>query len=65
MQETRVPSLVWEDPICLKAANCMPQLLSPHSGALKLQLLKPIHLEPTLRSKRSNCNGKLAHLNED
>ena len=25
MQETRVPSLVWEDPICLKAANCMPQ----------------------------------------
>ena len=29
------------------------------------QLLKPVHLEPVLRNKRSHRNEKPAHLNEE
>ena len=42
-----------------------PQLLSLCSRALKLQLLKPVRLEPVLCNKRSHCNEKPAHRNEE
>ena len=61
MQGTWVRSLVREDPT--------------HHGATKpvcrnywawvLQLLTPARLEPVLRSKRSHCNEKPAHHNEE
>ena len=42
-----------------------PQLLSLHSRAREPQLLKPAHLEPVLRNKRSHCNEKPAQHNEE
>ena len=74
MQGTRVRSLVWEDPTCCGATKPMshnywahaPQLLKlTHPRAHALQLLKPSHLEPVLRNKRSHCNEKAAHHNEE
>ena len=60
MQETRVRALVREDPTCRRATKpvqhnywvCVPQLL------------KPVHLEPMLRNKRSHSN-KPSHRNEE
>ena len=42
-----------------------PQLLSLHSRTCEPQLLKPAHLEPVLRNKRSHLNEKPAHRNEE
>ena len=42
-----------------------PQLLSLRSRACEPQLLKPAHLEPMFRSKRSHHNEKLMHHNEE
>ena len=42
-----------------------PQLLSLRSRARVPQLLKPVHLEPMLRNKRSHCKEKPAHHNEE
>ena len=42
-----------------------PQLLSLCSRAHEPQLLKPVRLEPVLRNKRSHCNKKPAHRNEE
>ena len=42
-----------------------PQLLSLRSRAREPQLLKPAHLEPVLRNKRSHGNEKPAHSNKD
>ena len=42
-----------------------PQLLSLHSRAHEPQLLKPACLEPVLGNKRSHCNEKPMHLNEE
>ena len=42
---------------------CALQLLSQGSRAQELQLLKPTHLEPVLRNKRSHCNEKPVHRN--
>ena len=42
----------------------VPQLLSLCSRTHETQLLKPMHLEPMLRNKRSHCNEKPAHCNE-
>ena len=43
-----------------------PQLLSRHSRAREPQLLKPSAcLEPMLRNKKSHCNEKPAHRNEE
>ena len=42
-----------------------PQLLSLHSRAREPQLLKPAHLEPVLRNKRSHRNEKSTHHNEE
>ena len=44
---------------------CVPQLLSLRSRAHEPQLLKPTHLEPVVRNKRSHDNEKPAHHNED
>ncbi|KAJ8791069.1 hypothetical protein J1605_020870 [Eschrichtius robustus] len=41
------------------------QLLSLHSRAHEPQLLKPTCLEPVLHNKRSHCNEKPAHRNEE
>ena len=43
----------------------VPQLLSLRSWARELQLLKPMHLEPVLRNKRSHRNEKPVHRNEE
>lgn len=42
----------------------MHQLLSLHSSA-QSQLLKPVHLEPTLYNKRSHQNEKPTHHDEE
>ena len=59
MHETRVPSLVQEDPTCLGAAKppCTTTI-KPGSRAQEPQLLKPEHLEPVLCNKGSHCNEK-------
>ena len=43
----------------------MPQLLSPRSRAHTPQLLKPTCLKPVLCNKRSHCNEKPTHRNEE
>ena len=65
MQGTLVQFLVWEDPTCCATAVCAPQLLSVHSRALELQLLKPSYLETEFGNKRSHRNEKTAHRNEE
>ena len=57
MQETRVQSLVWEDPTCLGATKFMCQSYWVHV----LQLLKPSCLEPVLHNKRSHLSEKREH----
>ena len=42
-----------------------PQLLSLRSRAREPQLLKPTRLKPVLRNKRSHCNEKPAHRDEE
>ena len=54
-----------EDPTCLQANTNVPQLLSPGSGALEPQLLKPVHLESALCNKRSHLSEKPEHLNKE
>ncbi|KAJ8775825.1 hypothetical protein J1605_016052 [Eschrichtius robustus] len=61
MQGTRVRSLVREDPICRGAAKPVCHNYRAHVP----QLLKPAHLEPVLRNKRSRRNEKLAHHYEE
>ena len=41
-----------------------PQLLSFHSRAHELQLLKPVYLEPEFCNERSHCNEKPEHRSE-
>ena len=73
MQGTRVRALVWEDPTCCGATkpthhNCWACTLGPachNYWAHVPQLLKPTHLEPVLRNKRSHRNEKPAHRNEE
>ena len=73
MQGTWVRSLVWEDPTCCGATkpmchNYWAWALEPASHnywACMPQLLKPTRLEPVLRKKRSHCDEKPTHNNED
>ena len=73
MQGTRVRALVQEDPTCRGATklvrhNYWAYTLEPTSHnywAHVPQLLKPEHLEPMLRNKRSHRNEKPAHRNEE
>ena len=61
MQGTGVRALVQEDPTCHGAT--MP--VHHNYWARVPQLLKPVHLEPVLHDKRSHCNEKPAHHNEE
>ena len=73
LQGIPVPSLVWDDPTCHRATKPMHHnywacALEPRSRnywAHALQLLKPTYLEPVLHNKRSQCNEKPAHCNEE
>ena len=61
MQGTRDRALVREDPTCRGATKLVcHNYLAPMS-----QLLKPTHLEPMLRNKRSYRSEKPVHRNED
>ena len=71
MQGTRVQALVWEDPTCRRATKptrhnyraCALEPASHNCWVRVLQLLKPMHIEPLLRNKRSHRNEKPAHRN--
>ena len=73
MQATRVRALVREDPTCRGATKpvrhnywaCALEPASHNYWAHVPQLLKPAHLEPVLRSKRTHRNEKPAHRNEE
>ena len=73
MQGTRVWTLVWEDPTCRGATKpvchnywaCALEPVSHNSWTRVPQLLKPTHLEPVLRNKRSHSNEKPAHHNKE
>ena len=73
MQGTWVRALVWEDPTCHRATKpvhnnywaCALEPVNHNYWAHVPQLLKPVPLEPVLRNKRSHCNEKPAHRNED
>ena len=66
MQGSRVRSLVWEDPTCRGATKpvcrnywaCALEPASHNYWARVLQLLKPRHLEPMLRNKKSHCSAR-------
>ena len=61
MQGTRVRALVREDPTCCGATKAVHHNYWAHM----LQLLKPVHLEPVLRNKRSHRNEKPVHHSEE
>ena len=73
MQGTRVRALVREDPTCRGTTKpmrhnywaCALEPVSHNYWAGVLQPLKPAHLEPVLRNKRSHRNEKPAHRNEE
>ena len=73
MQGTWVRTLVWEDPTCRGATRpvrhnywaCALEPASHNYWAHVPQLLKPTHLEPMLRNKRSHSKEKPAHRNEE
>ena len=73
MQGTRVQALVREDPTCCRATKpmhhnywaCALEPASHNYWAHVPQLLKPMRLEPVLRSKRSHLNEKPAHCNKE
>ena len=69
MQGTQVRALVLEDPTCCRATKpvhhnywaCALEPASYNYWACVPQLLKPAHLEPVLRNKRSHHNEKPMH----
>ena len=73
MQGTQVRAMIQEDPTCRGATKpmchnywaCALEPASHNYWAHAPQLLKPVHLEPVLRNKRSHCNEKPAHCNEE
>ena len=73
MQGTRVWGLVREDPICHGATKpmchnywaCVLEPVNYNYWAREPQLLKPTHLEPMLRNKRSHRNEKPSHHNKE
>ena len=73
MQGTQVRALVREDPTCRGATKpvhhnywaCVLEPASHNYWAHVPQLLKPARLEPVLRNKRSHCNEKPMHCNEE
>ena len=69
MQETRVRSLIKEDPPCFGATKPMHHNYSraqeSHYWTHRLHLLKPWLLEPMLHNKRSHCDEKLPHRHKE
>ena len=73
VQGTYVRALVWVDPTCRGATKpvhhnywaCTLEPVSHNYWAHTPQLLKPAHLEPRLRNKRSHCSEKTAHRNKE
>ena len=73
MQGTRVQALVGEDPTCRGATKpvrhnywaCALEPTGHNYWAHEPQLLKPTHLEPVLRNKRSHHNEKPGHRKEE
>ena len=73
MQRTLVWSLVQGDPTCRGATKpmchnywaCTPEPASHNYWARVPQLLQPARLEPMLCNKRSHCNEKPTHRNEE
>ena len=71
MQGMQVQALVREDPTCSGATKPVRhnywalQPASHNYWAHVPQLLKPMRLEPVLCNKRSHCNEKLTHRNEE
>ena len=64
MHETRVRSLVWENPTHLRATKShVPQLLSLCSRAQDPQLRSPHASEPVPYNRRSHHNEKCVHRN--
>ena len=61
MQGTWVWVLVQENPTYHRATKSVHH----NYWALVLQLLKPTHLEPVLHNKRSHCNKKAEHHNDE
>ena len=61
MQRTRARALVWEDPTCRGETKPVRH----NYWACVPQLLKPVHLEPVLRNKRSHRKEKPAHHKEE
>ena len=67
MWEIWVWSLIWENPTCHRAAKLVPynywtcalETVPRNCWAQELQLLKPMHLELVLCSKKSHCSEKL------
>ena len=72
-QGTRVWALVREDATCHRATKpvhhnywaCALEPVSHNYWAHVPQLLKPVSLESVLHNKRSRCNEKPAHRNEE
>ena len=73
MQGTQVRALVRVDPTCLGATKpmhhnywaCALEPANHNYWAGVPQLLKPVHLEPVLRNKRSHRNEKPTDCNEE
>ena len=73
VQRTRVQALVQEDPTCHEATRpvrhsywaCALEPASHNYWVCVPQLLKPVRLEPVLRNKRSHCDEKPSHCNEE
>jgi len=65
MQGPQVVSLGWEDPIVMGQVNPLCHNFWAHTLASEPQLLKPVHLGPVLRKKRSHRNKKLMHHNQE
>ena len=72
-QGTWVRALIREDPTCCRATKlvhhnywaCTLEPTSHNYWACMPQLLKPARLEPMLCNKRSHCNAKPTHHNEE
>ena len=54
MQESRVQSLFWEDPVCHGATKSVHQLLSPCSTACALQKERPAQWEARTLQRRAD-----------
>ena len=59
------PCITTTEPVLWSPLATTPEPASHNYWAPVPQLLKPAHLEPVLHNKRSHCNEKPAHRNEE